>query len=264
MWYNLRKIETQGEVLIIKRNKKTVEIIIAVIAAVIVAVAGIGGGKKEKPPEVPKGSAVSIKESPIESGSLSYSEIPEYSGSPFTAVHGNVPFFKDSDLSEKSFEYYSPLDSLGRCGPASASVGKDLFPEGKRGKIGNIKPSGWHQKKYDFVDGKYLYNRCHLIGWQLSGENDNERNLITGTRTFNTAGMMPFENMVADYVKETGNHVMYRVTPYFEGDDLVAKGVLMEGESVEDKGEGILFCTFVYNREPGVTIDYSTGENRRA
>lgn len=175
-----------------------------------------------------------------------------------------MPFFKNVDLKNDSFEYYSPLDSLGRCGTASASIGQDLFPKGERGKIGMIKPSGWCQNKYSFVDGKYLYNRCHLIGWQLSGENANERNLITGTRTFNNLGMLPFENMVTDYIKETGNHVLYRVTPYFEGDDLVARGVLMEGESVEDKGEGILFCTFVYNCEPGVTIDYSTGENKKS
>ena len=156
---------------------------------------------------------------------------------------------------------YSDLDALGRCGVTCASVGPELMPTEERGDIGSVKPTGWHTVKYDCVDGKYLYNRCHLIGYQLTGENANERNLITGTRYLNIEGMLPFENMVADYVEETGNHVMYRVTPIYEGDDLVAEGVLMEGYSVEDAGEGICFCVHAYNVQPGVEIDYATGES---
>ena len=153
------------------------------------------------------------------------------------------------------------LDALGRCSVAYASVGTDTMPTEKRGNIGQVKPTGWHTVKYDFVDGKYLYNRCHLIGYQLTAENANEKNLITGTRYLNVQGMLPFENMTADYVKETENHVLYRVTPVFEGNNLVAAGVLMEAESVEDKGEGVEFCVFVYNAQPGVTIDYATGDS---
>lgn len=191
-------------------------------------------------------------------------DVPAYSGNPYEAVNGNVPYFARSELTETSFESYSDLDSLGRCGPAVASVGTDIMPTEKRGNIGQIKPSGWHTVKYDNVDGKYLYNRCHLIGYQLTGENDNEKNLITGTRYLNTEGMLPFENMVADYVKETGNHVLYRVTPVFEGDALVALGVLMEGWSVEDDGEGILFCVYVYNVQPGIAINYADGSSALA
>ena len=178
---------------------------------------------------------------------FSVSDIPVFSGAAYAVVNGNIPYFDQSDYSTESFETYSDLDSLGRCGTAFANVGTDLMPTEKRGSIGQVKPSGWQTVKYDFVDGKYLYNRCHLIGFQLTGENANERNLITGTRYMNVDGMLPFENMVADYVKETKNHVLYRVTPVFEGDNLVADGVLMEAESVEDEGDGILFCVFVYN-----------------
>ena len=156
------------------------------------------------------------------------------------------------------------MDELGRCGVAEACIGIDLMPTEDRGAIGQIKPSGWHTVKYDIVDGKYLYNRCHLIGFQLTGENANEKNLITGTRYFNVEGMLPFENMVADYVKETENHVMYKVTPVYDGDNLVAKGVIMEAYSVEDKGEGISFNVFVHNVQPGIVIDYKTGESRLA
>lgn len=207
-------------------------------------------------------TAVSIiKDHVISSKSYEADKIPEYSGEPFVVIDDNKPDFSDQDLTDKSFEEYSPLDSLGRCGTAVANVGKDLMPTEKRGSIGKVKPTGWHTTKYSFVDGKYLYNRCHLIGYQLSGENANERNLITGTRYLNVEGMLPFENMVADYVKETGNHVLYRVTPIFEGDDLVAKGVMMEAESVEDKGESVMFHVFVYNVQPGVVIDYTTGDS---
>ena len=187
--------------------------------------------------------------------------IPAYSGEPYAIVNGNIPYFTASDLTSESFEYYSDLDNLGRCGTAYASVGTDLMPTEKRGSISKVKPSGWQISKYDFVDGKYLYNRCHLIGYQLTAENANEKNLITGTRYLNVDGMLPFENLVADYVKETENHVLYRVTPVFEGDNLVASGVLMEAESVEDEGDGVEYCVYVYNVQPGVVINYATGEN---
>lgn len=195
------------------------------------------------------------------SGTLQLSDIPEYSGSPYVAVNGNVPYFSESDLTDVSFESYSDLDALGRCGVAYASVSTDTMPTEKRGSIGEVKPTGWHNKKYDFVDGKYVYNRCHLIGYQLTGENANEKNLITGTRYLNVEGMLPFENMVADYVKETGNHVLYRVTPIFTGDNLVADGVEMEALSMEDDGEGISFHIFAYNNQPGISINYATGDS---
>lgn len=192
---------------------------------------------------------------------LSVANIPAYSGSPYVAINNNVPQFLDSDMSTSSYEYYSELDGLGRCGVVYACIGRDLMPTEERGNIGQVKPTGWHTVKYDCVDGKYLYNRCHLIGYQLSGENANTKNLITGTRYMNVDGMLPFENMVADYVKETGNHVMYRVTPIFDGSNLLASGVQMEAKSVEDNGSGILFNVFCYNVQPEVTINYSTGDS---
>lgn len=188
-------------------------------------------------------------------------DIPAYSGQPYVVVNDNEPYFDRDDFTKKSFESYSPLDALGRCGVAYANIGEDLMPTEERGSIGMIKPSGWQTVKYDFIDGKYLYNRCHLIGYQLSGENANERNLITGTRYMNTQGMLPFENEVAEYVKDTGNHVLYRVTPIFEGNNLVADGVLMEAMSVEDRGLDIEFNVFVYNVQPNVKIDYKTGKS---
>lgn len=187
--------------------------------------------------------------------------VPDYTGSSYTVLNDNIPEFSEEELSANSFENYSELDSLGRCGVAYASIGVDLMPTEKRGKIGQVRPSGWQTKKYDCVEGKYLYNRCHLIGYQLTAENANEKNLITGTRYMNTEGMLPFENMTADYIHETGNHVLYRVTPLYNGDDLVASGVQMEAQSVEDGGEGILFNVFCYNVQPGIGIDYSTGES---
>ena len=189
-------------------------------------------------------------------------EIPAYSGMPYTEVNGNKPYFTEADLTTQSFETYSELDSLGRCGVAYANVGQDLMPTETRESISSVKPTGWKNKSYDTVDGGYVYNRCHLIGFQLTGENANERNLITGTRYMNVDGMLPFENMVADYIKETGNHVLYRVTPIYEGDNLVVSGVQMEAKSVEDNGEGILFNVYCYNVQPGVTIDYATGESQ--
>lgn len=192
---------------------------------------------------------------------LSLKDVPAYNGEPFVAVNGNVPFFSDTDLTTKSFESYTDLDELGRCGVAYANVGRDLMPTEKRGKIGQVKPTGWHTVKYDIVNGKYLYNRCHLIGYQLTAENANKENLITGTRYLNVEGMLPFENMVTDYVKETNNHVLYRVTPFYDQDNLVASGVEMEALSVEDNGEGISYNVFVYNVQPGITINYETGES---
>ncbi len=197
---------------------------------------------------------------PDQSGGISYSlfDLPPYDDAPYVTVNDNVPYFTDEDYTANSFESYSDLDSLGRCGVAYACVGADLMPTEDRESISSVKPSGWINAEYD---GQYLYNRCHLIGFQLTGENANEKNLITGTRYMNVEGMLPFENLVADYVKETNNHVLYRVTPIFEGDNLVASGVLMEGYSVEDSGEGVTFCVYAYNVQPGVTIDYATGES---
>lgn len=195
---------------------------------------------------------------------VTLSSIPAYSGTPYVAVNDNVPLFADDDITLNAFENYSDLDSLGRCGVAYANVCQETMPTEKRGDISKVKPTGWHSVKYDFVDGKSLYNRCHLIGYQLTAENANEKNLITGTRYMNTEGMLPFENMVADYVKETKNHVLYRVTPIFKGNNLVASGVLMEAQSVEDHGEGVSFCVYAYNVQPGVTIDYATGDSSLA
>ena len=183
------------------------------------------------------------------------------SDDPYIIINENVPEFKEDEITAESFEKYADLDELGRCVEAFACVGTDLMPTEKRGNISRVKPTGWHSTRYDHVDGKNLYNRCHLIAYQLTGENANERNLITGTRYMNAEGMLPFENMVADYVKETGNHVMYRVTPEFEGDNLVADGVQMEALSVEDDGEGISYNVFIYNIQPGIEIDYATGDS---
>ena len=194
---------------------------------------------------------------------ITLDNIPSYDGVPYVAVNGNIPYFSENEITDISFEHYEELDEFGRCTVAFASLGKDLMPTEERGKIGQIKPTGWHTVKYDFVDGKYLYNRCHLIGFQLSGENANNKNLITGTRYMNTEGMLPFENMVADYIKETDNHVMYRVTPIFTEDNLLADGVLMEALSVEDNGDGICFNVFCYNVQPGVVINYASGKSKK-
>lgn len=191
----------------------------------------------------------------------SLEEVPAYSGSPYVEINGNQPDFSQDQETTESFESYSELDSLGRCGTAFACIGKDLMPTEDRGSISEVHPTGWVQAEYDCVDGGSLYNRCHLIGFQLTGENANEKNLITGTRYLNVEGMLPFENLVADYIKETGNHVLYRVTPVFQGNNLVASGVTMEALSVEDAGEGVCFSVYVYNVQPGVEIDYATGES---
>lgn len=191
----------------------------------------------------------------------SVNDVPSFSGEPFVAIKGNEPDFKSSDMVTESYEKYSELDLLGRCGVAMACIGTDIMPTEDRGSIGSVKPSGWQTVKYDIVDGNYLYNRCHLIGYQLTGENANKQNLITGTRYMNVDGMLPFENMVADYVKETENHVIYRVTPIFDGLNLVARGVQMEAKSVEDDGEGVCFNVYVYNNQPGITINYLNGDS---
>lgn len=192
---------------------------------------------------------------------VSLDAIPAYDGKAYVAVNNNEPFFTDSDMTTTAFENYSDLDSLGRCGVAYANICKEIMPTEKRGKIGMIKPSGWHTVKYDVIKDRYLYNRCHLIGYQLAGENANPENLITGTRYLNVEGMLPFENLVADYVNNTGNHVLYRVTPMFSGSNLVANGVLIEAKSVEDNGGGILFNVYCYNVQPGVGINYENGDS---
>lgn len=192
---------------------------------------------------------------------VSLDAIPAYDGKAYVAINNNEPFFTDGDMTTTAFENYSDLDSLGRCGVAYANICKEIMPTEERGKIGMIKPSGWHTVKYDVIKDRYLYNRCHLIGYQLAGENANPKNLITGTRYLNVEGMLPFENLVADYVNNTGNHVLYRVTPMFSGDNLVANGVLIEAKSVEDNGGGILFNVYCYNVQPRVGINYENGDS---
>lgn len=204
-----------------------------------------------------------IKENQQPIYSDSVANVPEFSDMPYVVVNNNQPEFDEKDLTTEAFEHYSKLDALGRCQYAMACIGVELMPTEDRDSIGQIKPSGWQTVKYDFVDGKYLYNRCHLIGFQLTGENANKSNLITGTRFLNVEGMLPFENLVADYIKETKNHVLYRVTPIFDGDNLLARGVQMEGWSVEDAGEGICFNVYVYNNQPGVTINYKDGTSQK-
>lgn len=210
----------------------------------------------------PDSSSESPSQTSDREASYNLESIPEYTGDPYVVINENVPFFTESDFTEEAFETYSDLDELGRCGAAFANVGKETMPTEERGQIGMIKPSGWQTVKYDCVDGKYLYNRCHLIGYQLSAENANEKNLITGTRYLNVSGMLPFENMVADYIKNTGNHVLYRITPIYQDKNLVASGVLMEAQSVED--DTIRFCVYCYNVQPGIQIDYATGKSSLA
>ena len=196
--------------------------------------------------------------------STTLEEIPEYSGKSYVIINDNQPHFTEEEMQSDAYEFYSEMDVYGRCGVAEAMLGEELMPTEERGRIGQVKPSGWHTVKYDIVDGKYLYNRCHLIGYQLAGENANEKNLITGTRYMNTEGMLTFENMVDDYIEETGHHVMYRVTPIYDGNNLLASGVQMEAKSVEDHGEGVCFNVFIYNVQPGIEINYETGESRAA
>ncbi len=202
---------------------------------------------------------------PEAAAAFDLSSIPAYSGSPYVELYGNQPQFSDAEKARGGFEEYSPLDSLGRCGVAFALIGAETMPTEERGSIGAVRPSGWHTVRYNgVVEGNYLYNRCHLIGYQLAGENANTRNLITGTRYLNTKGMLPFEDEVAEYVERTGNHVLYRVTPVFDGENLVASGVRMEAWSVEDGGKGVCFDVYCYNVQPGIGIDYATGDSALA
>ena len=198
--------------------------------------------------------------------SFDLSSIPEYTDKPYVYINNNIPNFKEEEYTTKSFERYSELDALGRCGVAYANICKEIMPKKneKRESISDVKPSGWKNVKYqNIIDGGYLYNRCHLIGWQLAGENANKLNLITGTRYMNVEGMLPFENLVNDYIaKNQNNHVLYRVTPIFKENNLVANGVQMEASSVEDKGKEIQFNVYVYNVQPGIEINYATGGSK--
>lgn len=225
----------------------------------LILIVGILSGCVFAPPHNDKTEIPSVSEE----GYFDYKDVPAFDGkTPYVVVNGNEPYFSDIKNIKKSFESYGELDRHGRCTECFANIGKDLMPTEERGSIGSVKPSGWQTAKYDCVDGKYLYNRCHLIGFQLTGENANVNNLITGTRYMNVQGMLPFEDMVADYINETDNHVLYRVTPIFLDGELVARGVLMEGYSVEDEGEGICFNVFCYNSQPEIEIDYVNGESR--
>lgn len=219
--------------------------------------------------EAPESSTPAEAETPdaapepmVETPAVNLTDIPAYDGNPYIYVNDGEPVFTDDQrASAPGTEFYGELDALGRCTSTFAVVGTETMPTEERGSIGEVKPTGWQMAKYEFVDGKYLYNRCHLLGFQLTGENANTANLITGTRYLNIEGMLPFENAVADYVQATGNHVLMAVTPLFEGDELVARGVCMMAESVEDGGDGISFNVFCYNVQPGVSIDYATGDN---
>lgn len=254
------------------RSKKLLSLILALGMAFVLPACELGLEDEKKTDK--KTSAVHTVTSTAASeepkinpdGTVVYTinTVPEFTSEPFVAINNNVPYFTEADYMTKAYESYGDLDSLGRCTVTLACVCKETMPTEKRGNISQVKPTGWQTAKYDFVDGQYLYNRCHLIGYQLTAENANKQNLITGTRYLNVDGMLPFENMVADYVKETNNHVMYRVTPIFDGDNLVARGVLMEGYSVEDDGEGVCFNVYAYNNQPGVVIDYATGMSRLA
>ncbi len=235
---------------------------VSIICIILVLVLGIASSCfSQKPDSNAPTNNEQNTQAPLSEDAITLDNIPDYSGSPYIAIYDNLPLFSENDYTTTAFEEYRALDDLGRCGVTYACVGVEIMPTEKRGDIGQVKPTGWVTSKYDFVDGKYLYNRCHLIGYQLTGENANTSNLITGTRYMNTEGMLPFENMIADYVKETENHVLYRVTPIFEGDNLVASGVQMEAWSVEDNGDGICFNVYCYNVQPGVIIDYATGKN---
>ena len=233
------------------RNKK----LISIILCLLVTFSAVGCSSEEK---VEKPITETPAEAPVETSDESTLEnIPEYNNKPYVELNGNTPEFKETF--EIGYESYADLDSLGRCGVTEACVGIETMPTEERGSIGMVKPTGWHTVKYDIVDGKYLYNRCHLIGYQLTGENANEQNLITGTRYMNVEGMLPFENWVAEYVEETGNHVMYRATPIYDDDNLIASGVHLEAQSIEDNG--LKFNVFVYNVQPDIEIDYKTGES---
>ena len=236
------------------------------IIVALVTVTALAGGTyfKEDIASLMGNSTKFEKVEKVKVQSYKLDDIPEYDGDPYVLINDNKATFKAEQLTTKSYEKYSEFDSLGRCGEAIANISVDMMPTEKRGSIGMVKPTGWHTIKYDNVDGKYLYNRCHLIGYQLTGENENEKNLITCTRYMNTVGMLKFENEVASYIRETKNHVLYHVTPIFEKDNLLASGVLMEAKSVEDNGKGIEFNVFVYNVQDGIEINYSDGSSKLA
>lgn len=234
-----------------KSSVKYTKIMISTIAVIALLISGYC-----------KEDIENILQKTIPTNSYAISDIPEYTGQNYIVINNNIPNFKEEELTTRTFEKYSELDYLGRCGVAYANVGINTMPTEKRQSIGMIKPSGWHTVKYDNIDGKYLYNRCHLIGYQLTGENANEKNLITCTRSMNVVGMLKFENEVALYIKETNNHVLYRITPIFKNNNLLASGVQMEAMSVEDKGKGISFNVYVYNVQEGIEIDYKTGESK--
>ena len=237
-----------------KSKKNSTKLIITLSVAVIFGIASYFGIELED-----YINNISNKYKISYTTSFDLSTIPEFTNEPYVVLNNNQPEFTEDDFKKDIFEEYSELDYLGRCGPAFAKVGIETMPTEERGEIGGIKPSGWQTVKYDSVDGKYLYNRCHLIGYQLAAENANEKNLITGTRYMNVQGMLPFENMVAEYINETENHVLYRVTPIFEGENLVTSGVQIEAKSIEDNGEGICFNVYVYNNQPGIKINYANG-----
>lgn len=254
-------------------KRKSVKAQIVIICAIVCLMGGLyeenfksGGNRANTPIDSINcsGEQLALNDVLMEPLAINGSPIPEYADNPYIIINGNEPFFSSEEYATESYEYYSNLDEYGRCGSCMACIGTDLMPTEERGEIGMIKPTGWWQNKYDFVDGKYLYNRCHLIGYQLSGENANEKNLITGTRYMNVEGMLPFEEMVADYVRNSGNHVLYRVSPIYEGSNLLASGVEMEAASVEDNGDSVCFNVYVYNVQPGVDIEYATGRNRLA
>ena len=238
-----------------KRRKNKQSNIYFIVALIIFLIVGVYEGKIVFQP-------IEDNSNVVNQVSYDLASIPEYSNANYVVLNNNEPNFTESDYTTDSVERYSKLDSLGRAKEAYANIGVDLMPTEERGSIGQVKPSGWHLVKYDIVNGKYLYNRCHLIGFQLTGENANEKNLITCTRQMNTVGMLEFENKVANYIKSTNNHVLYRVTPIYKDDNLLASGVVMEAYSVEDSGEGIKFNVFVYNVQDGIDIDYKTGDSK--
>lgn len=241
-----------------KGYKSKYNLVISIITLILIIF--IGYYENKYGTDVDGNQNVQVSESIQKSFNLD--DIPEFDGkTPYVIINNNEPNFPEEDFNSNSFEKYSELDSLGRCGVAYANVSKETMPTEARGEISKVKPTGWHTVKYDCVEGKYLYNRCHLIGYQLTAENANKQNLITGTRYLNVDGMLPFENQVAEYVKQENGHVLYRVTPIFKENNLVANGVQMEAKSVEDKGEKVKFNVYAYNVQPNIKIDYLTGNS---
>ena len=243
-----------------KQKNNILKLILSLIAIICIAIASYIN------PNISGETLTASNNNLISENSFNIANIPDFSSNPYVIINNNEPNFNKEDFTTNSFEKYSKLDSLGRCGVAYACLGIDTMPSAneERESISSVQPSGWINKKYDIVDGGYLYNRCHLIGYQLSAENANEKNLITGTKYMNTEGMLPFENKIAEYVKDSGNHVLYRVTPIYQGENLVASGVQMEAKSVEDNGKGICFNVYCYNVQPGITINYKTGDSKES